>query len=413
MNSITFEESELFLNKLYDQTDFISNKLNLALEDYNQLLKLVTIYGSNNNKDSSNKRFDTAIFNSTIPRIYERLGITENQITVEDFSLEGFGMDSIKEKLKNIWKAICNFVKKWVEFFLDKFEEFVHNNTGNKKWAGDVLKTIPEYKIHGSFNKNPTNKEIFNERLYKALCIDNKPIDYKSVSDLINNHLEVTTGFNKSGDDFVKAFQSQSNKFLNISDSKENINVIKKILVTVFGDSLKNISTKSKTETVRLPFPSNKVSYTNLIGDRSISVFISNTDRYSIEIDTKGLERKENKLNKTPTLDVLYITDFLKDILKVCEATEKSYEIAKDKKTITKQMETLAGRSLDNIGKDPIKDKELQFLVMEYQKLTNDVLRTFSKLVTIMPAYNNILCIKVFKYIELSLNEYGITAIKS
>ena len=413
MSTITFEESELFLDKLYDQTDFISDKLNLALEDYNQLLKLVTIYGSDKDKDTSNRGFDTEIFKSTVPRIYKRLGITENQITVEDFGLEGFGMDTVIEKLKGIWKAICNFVKKWIEFFLDKFEEFIHNNTKNKKWASGVLKIIPEYKTQGSFNKNPTNKEISNERIYKALCIDNQPINYGSINELIDNHLEITTGFNKSGDDFVKAFQSESNKFLNISDSKENINVIKKVLITVFGDSLRNISTKSKTETVRLPFPSNKVSYTNLIGDRSISIFVSNTDSYNIEIDTKGLERKEIKLNKLLVLNDRQMEVILYNIKHVCEATEKSYEIAKDKKTITKQMETLAGRSLDNIGKDPIKDKELQSLVMEYQKLTNDVLRTFSKLVTIMPAYNNILCIKIFRYIELSLNEYGITAIKS
>ena len=107
-------------------------------------------------------------------------------------------MESISEKLKQIWKAIIDAIKKSIRWVRDVYNKFFGTFEGLVKRA----KAIQERADNTTGSLKSEHKKIENERIFKVLAVNNS-FDKAKVSDLLD----------KARDWLGKGF-SEQNKFI-------------------------------------------------------------------------------------------------------------------------------------------------------------------------------------------------------
>ena len=107
-------------------------------------------------------------------------------------------MESISEKLKQIWKAIIDAIKKSIRWVRDVYNKFFGTFEGLVKRA----KAIQERADNTTGSLKSEHKKIENDRIYKVLAVNNS-FDKAKVSDLLD----------KAGEWLGKGF-SEQNKFI-------------------------------------------------------------------------------------------------------------------------------------------------------------------------------------------------------
>jgi len=94
-------------------------------------------------------------------------------------------MESISEKLKQIWKAIIDAIKKSIRWVRDVYNKFFGTFEGLVKRA----KAIQERADNTTGSLKSEHKKIENDRIFKALAVNNS-FDKAKVSDLLDKARE-------------------------------------------------------------------------------------------------------------------------------------------------------------------------------------------------------------------------------
>ena len=279
-------------------------------------------------------------------------------------------MESISEKLKQIWKAIIDAIKKSIRWVRDVYNKFFGTFEGLVKRA----KAIQERADNTTGSLTSEHKKIENDRIFKLLAVNNS-FDKNSVQDLLDKATEwLAKGFSeqnkfiervvdKLGDIDEDAIVKLENESTSADDgaARNRTSQTNTILETTLGlrvDTLKDflpdhgLDAKNVTGNLQKDFPDEGTEASKeLPGNMCLVVTGGGIEKLRVRLvgyDTKRNIKEGKPINALSTGEVSTLAEAVEQFAEEGVRVRKDGDkLADNKEKLVKQAERLSKLDFD------------------------------------------------------------------